>query len=311
LYRAEAGTEITLDVSRNAGALVTAIKGMISAYNDLQTLINEQTAFDPQTGTRPDTALLATTSVVRKLADGLSSAVANATTTDAAGAIQSLQDLGITVRNTALGAKDHKLLDVDDTKLSDILLNQPDLAKRLFAFTIKPSTSDVTAIGFTGTTVGGSGAYNLKIEGTGSARVPAFYLGSQRFAMTQTAGTSNWTVAEGPAKGLILNLRKGLAEMPVSTAVTMTSGVASQLFGLSDAALVDQKGDIANEVKTITDIRDAAQKRAQAIKDRLEIQRQALTIKFQNMETALGRLNSLKDTLTSSIKALQGNASSN
>lgn len=311
LYRAEAGTEITLDVSRNAGALVTAIKGMVSAYNDLQTLVNEQTAFDPQTGTRPDTALLATTSVVRKLADGLSSAVANATTTDAAGAMQSLQDLGITVRNTALGEKDRKLLDVNDTKLSDILLNQPDLAKRLFAFTIKPSTSDVTPIGFTATTVAGSGAYNLRIEGTGSARVPALYLGSQRFAMTQTAGTSNWTVAEGPAKGLILYLRKGLAEMPASTPITMTSGVASQLFGLSDAALVDQSGDIANEVKTITDIRAAAQKRAQAIKDRLEIQRQALTIKFQNMETALGRLNSLKETLTSSIKALQSNASSN
>jgi flagellar hook-associated protein 2 len=122
LLEASPGTLVDLDIAYNPGAAEAAVGNFVDAFNELMKTVSELTAYDPETrvaGTLINDPL--TRGVKTSLRQALS-AVVNAT----GASFRTLAEIGITT------ASDGQL-ELDSTKLSDVIAANFDAVGRLFA----------------------------------------------------------------------------------------------------------------------------------------------------------------------------------
>lgn len=117
-------TAATLAVAQDTAAMTKAVQDFVTAYNSVQSVIKQATAFDVAAETQ---AALTGDYTARSIANKFKQALQ---ATGAGSVVQSLADLGITTE--VLDANKKGLLTVDTTKLTAALKNQPSDVAKLF-----------------------------------------------------------------------------------------------------------------------------------------------------------------------------------
>lgn len=171
LFQAEAGTTIKIDVERDLSAVKTAVSDFVDAYNELKIFINQQSQTDANTLEKAeDAGPLFGTSVLSTI-EGTMSRLLGAGAAGVDGSFSVLAQIGVDfIDNDSLNdplAND--TLVIDETKLDESLLNNPDDVKRLFAFDFSSSDSRVQLVGFDGKAAYDADGYTLNFGAVGSA----------------------------------------------------------------------------------------------------------------------------------------------
>ena len=289
LLQAEAQTRVRIAVEQDTSAAQTQIAAFVSAYNDLVKFVNEQSQFDPATGALKAESVLGRSSSLRSLR-GLLDGISTATVAYDGGSL-ALPDIGITLtaKSSAIDLARGQI-EIDENTLTGVFLNSPDQVRRLFQFTVTAASANLSAISFSDKTQASEGTYTLRFTG-GTPRVE---LGGTAYATTRSGNL--YTVAAGPAEGLSFLYTGGTADGD-SANFTLQPGLASRLYFAADTYAKADEGLLAKEITQLTDQNKRRQGKIDELKLRFERERERLLARYRRMETTLGRLSSLRETL--------------
>jgi flagellar hook-associated protein 2 len=185
LFNAQEGTTVHLDVSQDLSKPQTDIKAFVTAYNAVRQFVNTQNARDATTGVKASNAgPLFASSTLANIQSQLSSILGTGVQ-GANPAFSALGQIGVGfVDNSTLS--DPTLADtlqIDDTKLNNALINNPDDVRRLFSFEFSSSSPKVTLLGFDGNTQYSQAGHVLNVQYEKS-------FDSTHFTLTPNTGNS-------------------------------------------------------------------------------------------------------------------------
>lgn len=172
LFQAEEGTTIKIDVERDLSAVKEAVVGFADAYNELKIFINQQNLTDDSTNEKSeDAGPLFRSPVLSNVETTLSRLLGNGAT-GVSNEFSILAQIGIDfVDNDSLNDPTaNDTLTVNETKLDEALLNNPDDIRRLFAFDFSSSDPRVQLLGFDGKAAYKASGYTLNIGSVGSSQ---------------------------------------------------------------------------------------------------------------------------------------------
>lgn len=295
LLQAEAQTRVRLVVEQDTAAAQTQIAAFVETYNDLVKFINEQSQFDPATGALKAESVLGRSSSLRSLRSLLDS-IRTATVAYNGGSL-SLPDIGVSL-SAASSATDlaRGQLEIDENTLTSVFLNSPDQVRKLFQFSFTSASAGVSAISFSDKTQTASGTYTLRFTG-GTPRIEQ---GGNTYAVTRSG--SLYTVTAGPAEGLSFLYTGGVGDGD-SASFSLQPGLASRLYVAADGYAKAEEGLLAKDITQLTDQNKKRQSKIDELKLRFERERENLMARYQRMETTLGRLSSLRETLLQYVES--------
>lgn len=293
LYAAEPGTTMKLEIERDLTKVKSAITGFVETYNAVRQFVNEQRQVDEKTGAKSGDAgpLFGSTTLAN-----ISAALGRVVGTGAqgiTGAFSVLAQAGIDfVDNSSLDDPTLKdTLEIDNAKLDEVLLSNPDDIRRLFAFDFSSSDPRVTVLGFSGQTSHKAGGYILNLTHNGSDLTGADIDG---VANSTTVNGDTITVTDQTgAQGLTL-FYSGTVDLS-GVQINVTVGAAQQMFADLEAALDTTNGSIQSEVDTLTDQNEFNQDRIDEMLSRLDYQKEQLTQRFVQLETSLATMQRILD----------------
>lgn len=140
----------------------------------------------------------------------------------------------------------------------------------------------------------------------GSANINGAANGASDGSVTvnTTARTITATDATG-ADGLQV-FYNGTADLSGVT-INVTNGLGSELYSTLDSLLDSTTGVVQNDINSLTDQNKTANDRVTAMQDRLAIEKQTLTDKFNAMEVALAKNQQIQDSITQIFNSLYYN----
>lgn len=304
--KAEAGTTVQLNVAQSQGGIAAQINAFVTAYNDLQDFVAAQTKFDTTTGALDAGAVLARSSSLRGVADLLRNSIGASTYGQAVSKNPtSLTDIGITTDTDKTSPTFGHLVS-DPAKLSSALATHADDVRKMFSFTAQAATGAAQVIGFdVNTTRPDTGPFVFSFQANDQGILTPSFLENGLPQTIERAG-STFTVSSGSAKGLTLFAN---ATAPVAaTEITLKAGLASSVTSALNDLITAETSTLSVEKTALTDSSKTVQDRVTAMSDRLVRQREALAEKFSRMESAMSRMNTLRQQIAS---AFENNSNSN
>lgn len=311
LFKAEAGTTVTVDIESDLNQVKSSIIDVVDAYNELRTYINTQSESEIETEDGEVVeSLLAGSSVLSAIRSQLSAAIGGSVQGNNA-AFTSLADIGISI----LGPSEvgnpllANTLSIDESELDDALLNQSDAVRDLFSFGFSSSSSDVLLLGFDENTSYDKDGYVLNVAYDNGAIVSANIGGNSDGSDdgSVTVSGNRLTVVSGGAEGLQLLYDGDASASGIQLDISV--GLGAQIASAADKLLDSQSGTIGSKVDTLTEQNEAAQTRMTRMTERIERERERLLERFAAMEAALASMNNLLDSIRSQINAAFGSSS--
>ena len=307
LYGAEQGTTVKLSIEKDLSQVVTAVNGFVTAYNALRTFINQNRLIDPNTGQKSSSAgVLFDSNALQDVTTALTSilgggSVGTSPDYSALGQIGlSFVDIHTTDPTTA------NTLQLDQTALENALENNPSAVQQFFGFSMASSDPRVTLLGFDANTSYSATGYTLNVNPGTSANIGGAANGSDNGTVSVNGNTL--TVTSGGAQGLKL-YTNGLTA-PTTININYSIGVGAQMYFAIQNLLDQTTGSVPTEIKNLNDQNTLANDRINEMNARLDIQRQDLLSRFQNMETQLSTSQSLMNSLKQMTASMFGNSSS-
>jgi flagellar hook-associated protein 2 len=301
-YKAEVGTEITIGVERDSAGVQAEIMGFLNSYNDIAEFIKKQTAYDPSTGVPSADAVLARSSVVRSLNEWFQSNLRVSAYGSSGGTVvKTLGDMGITIDQDPSSPTKGEIL-VDQAKLTKVIQSDPNAVRQVFAMVPTTGSGRLSVVGFNkDTALGSGGNYRFAFTPAAGATPAAGTFLENNTPQSIVKNGDVFTVTSGSAKGLVLMMTGGEA---LDTSVVLGNGIGSRVFGRMTSLLAADTGDIDVERKSIGDSSSAIQGRITALKERMARERENLLARFTRMESALSKMNSVKQQITSIVNAM-------
>lgn len=300
LLKAEPNTDITLKIEPDLNSIKTAMADFVKAYNDLRDYYNSQrTASDRnKDGRVADNELgpLAYDQRLRDIVGQMGLLVSNTMDTNADG-FRSISQLGITL------GPDYKL-QVNDATLDNRLLSNVGEVRKLFGFTSSSNDSRLTVVNRTAKTQ--SGTYYLNLAGTtagGSITSANFRTTAGSGAGGTNDGTAvvngqSVTSQLGNSEGLNVFFAGSASLGPVNDiSITIQRGIADQFYDFFNEQSRTGVGALDTAISQTNQQNSDYTDRIKVIDTRLAVLRQTLEAKFVRMETALSRLENLRNTI--------------
>ncbi|MGI9419652.1 MAG: flagellar filament capping protein FliD [Geminicoccaceae bacterium] len=311
LFKAEAGTTITLDVEPDLNQVKSAVVDLVDAYNELRTYINTQAQSEVEDEAGEITeGLLAGTSVLSEIRSKLSGAIGGAVQGNDP-TFNSLAQIGITIQGQSEVGNPllANTLAIDETKLDEALLNQSDAVRELFTFGFSSSSSDVLLAGFNDRTGYSETGYTLNVAYADGEIVSANINGDPDGSDdgSVTVDGTRLTVTSGDAEGLQLLYQGDASASGIQLDISV--GVGAQIQAAASRLLDSDSGTIGGQVDTLTDQNERGQSRIDRLEERLERQRENLLARFAAMESALASMNTLLESIRGQIDAAFGGGS--
>ncbi|SOB95397.1 flagellar filament capping protein FliD [Thalassospira xiamenensis] len=299
LFAAEPGTTIALEVEQDLNQAKEAIVGFVDAYNALQTFINEKTYVDSATSKASEDAILLGNSAVKSVESALRQLIGTPATgvTDIANKTDYslLAEIGINFLPNA-EVSDPKLLNtlkIDDAKLNQALLTEPDEVMELFNFRGGSDNPNVSMTNFTNNTKAGEYVFDIQASGGTITSVTYSITGDASAQNVAATVSGNYISTEN---GLKL-FYSGSGNMNETATVNTSVGVGAQFFFELNKALDTDTGTLTQEISTLEQQNTAYQDKVDRIDERLVGQRETLMDKFIAMETALARMKNIQSSL--------------
>lgn len=154
--RATTSGPITISVESDPDALIENIQSFVDSYNELKSLSDELTAFDPSAGTNGRGSILMGDSTLRTVTSSINSLL-RSTVTGLTGSVRSLAEIGITTdQNNSFQ------LSFDVAKFTEKFQSAPDTIKALFANAGSATDSQIDYVSSTSETL--PGTYDIEID---------------------------------------------------------------------------------------------------------------------------------------------------
>lgn len=308
LFKAEAGTTITLDIESDLNQVKSSIIDVVDSYNELRAFLNTQaqTEIEDEEGEVSE-SLLAGTRILAEIRSSLSAAVSNSVE-GSDPTFSSLAEIGITIQGRSKVANPllANTLAIDETKLDEALLTQADDVKELFTFGLSSSSSDVVLVGFNEQTNFDSDGYALNVAYANGEIVSANINGAADGSDDGSISVDGkrLTVNSGGAEGLQVLYTGTSAASGIQLDVSV--GLGAQLHAAASQLLDSDSGAINSQIDTLSNKNERAQTKVDSMEERLERERERLLTRFANMESALASMNTLLESLRSQIDSAFG-----
>ena len=254
LFSAEEGTTITTDVDRDLTQVKGKIIEFVTAYNAAKQFINENSLVDETTGeVTAETGILFGNRTLAQIQSDLNSIVGGGVVgVDSDFSV--LAQIGIDFVDNSLQTdptlKD--TLQIDSTKLDQVLLSNPEDVRKLFAFDFSSSDPRVSLVGFTGNTSYNAGGYTLNIGSVFVSRNDSKVVNSDTAVLSDavnsvgatTAGTFN-------INGVAIAYDADGAGGDDDTLQTLSSKInAAGILGVSSNVFEDTDGKFSLQISS-------------------------------------------------------------
>ena len=166
LFASQAGTTVKLEIEQDLGALKTDVEEFVTAYNEVRRFINTQNKYDTTTGGKAsDAGVLFGDSVLGAIQSKLSTII-NGNVGGVDSAFSVLSQIGVDLVSNAnvIDDLDKDTLIINNSKLDEALLKNPEDVRRLLAFDFKSSNPNVTLISHTVNTAYSATGYTLNVN---------------------------------------------------------------------------------------------------------------------------------------------------
>ncbi|MDJ0948507.1 MAG: flagellar filament capping protein FliD [Alphaproteobacteria bacterium] len=196
LFQAEEDTTIKIDVERDLTSVVGEVDTFVESYNAVRVFLNQQSLIDTESGeAAEDAGVLFGNNAIRTVQQQLSTIVGQGTL-GVNDAFSVLAQIGVDlVDNAALvDPLNRDTLEVNNSKLEEALLNNPDDVRRLFAFDFSSSDPRVALLDYTSETTFNASGYTLNVnfdDKFDSAKV------TNNYTFTQTDAETNGPLNDG------------------------------------------------------------------------------------------------------------------
>lgn len=275
LYKAEAGTTVTVEVDNDLSSIKEAIEAFVEAYNTFRdfVLTNQTTETD---GTASADAVLFGDSTLRSTSAQLQDIVSEGVDDHA------LAGIGITFD------EDNKLV-IDDDALDDALLGNIDVVETLFAYRMETSSGDLKLL------THGTGSLDFTLDVTVNADGTLTGAGIGGDSSMFTISGSTIIGAAGTAyEGLRLVYTGNTSK---SVTVSITAGLAEQLYNATTGVADENDGQLADLISSLRDSNEALQEKITRIEVDGEIYRNYLLDRYSRIEAKLAEAQSTLDLL--------------
>lgn len=301
-------TEVTVSVSPDTDVARGGIINFINAYNDLKVFAAKQTEI-ASGGGFADSALLANNFTFRNLSTNIEAQLTSFVSGITGGDPDRLADLGITfidVPETLDSPEISNVLTLDETVLNSVLSTNYDGVRNVFEFNFTADSTDLAV--FSRTNALGVNSFSLNINPGTSTFEATYDIGGGPVTINLDA-----TALGDPATGYTLTgqdgtVLEGLSLLYTSTNVatinvTTTQGIADRLFNLTEAPAKTTEGAITQEINALADKDAQLTEEIARIDEQIEIFREQQLFKFQQLEAALTRVNTLLQSIDANNQA--------
>jgi len=299
LFKAEPGTTVEVGVERNLNEIKTAITDFVDAYNGVKQYLNAQRGEIALEGQDEDeVGALAGNRVLSDIESQLNNVFAlGAQNVD--GALEVLGQIGIDfIDNDDVSDPTRAdTLKIDESELNDVLLNDPESMRELFAFGFDSDDPSVSMLGYSGQTQPSGSGYQLEITHDGTEITAATLDGST--SAVSFSGNTITVTDESGAQGLRLFYNGG-ATAGTTVNFDVSRGIGANMHATADDLLDETTGLIESEIDNLKDQNERAETDIGRLERRLAYQRDQLIDSFIRMEEALARM----ETIQSSIQGL-------
>jgi flagellar capping protein FliD len=230
LYAAEPGTTITLDIEQDLSQVKAEIVNFVDAYNVLRQFINEQRQVDGSSGEQSDeSGVLFNSTALNEVSRILSNILGQGTSgVDASYSVLSQIGIDFIDRGQADPLFEENL-EIDNTKLDEVLQSNPDDVRRLFTFDFTSSDPRVTLLSFDGDTTYDSSGYTLNLQPSTSTNLFQYSEQADNAYWTAVASTISANAIVAPdgtttADGLIGDATNATHYLQNTAGETLTAG---------------------------------------------------------------------------------------
>ena len=304
LYQAEEGTTINLEVSPDQSAVKTAVTGFVTAYNDLRSFINQQTLTDATGKKSADAGVLFDSQTLDSVKQQLA-AIAGTGVSGVSASFSVLAQIGVTfVDNATVSDETEKdTLQVDNSKLDTAILNNLEDVRKLFSFNFSSSDPRITLLSFTGNTAYSATGYKLNLTSNGTSLTAADIDG---VASSATFSGNTVTVTDQTGANGLQIFYSGTTNAS-NIQMDFTVGLGTKLFFALGSMLDTTTGLISADITGLQNQNTQNQNRVDSMQSLLDTQQQYLSQRFANLEAALARAQTIKDSLTQMFDAAFNN----
>lgn len=284
LYRAEPGAEVAVKVEPSLVAAKERLVGFVAAYNELRDFVARQSVVGAR-GEVGEAAVLFGDRTLRALAQSLAGLVGGSVPGLAPGALSTLRDVGISLE---AGGR----LRVDEATLDSRLLSRLEDVRRVFEFTATASSGELAVYARTNA-LSDLDFTVAVIDADADGRAEAATLdGVPAMVDGGTIEGAPGTAYEGLK---LIWTGQGNATIDLS----VSQGLADQLYNAIDAALDQVDGPIAHSLADIETVNQDYARQIERIDERASRARELLIERLSAMESAL----SLANTMLTQVRA--------
>lgn len=301
LKSANPGETINITITNDIDAGKEKISEFVSAYNEIVSLINYNTKYEPAEGESGEEAeeggtagpLFGDASAIGIKSD-LQAIIASVIPGLADNAFyQSLGEIGVELGTGGL-------LTIDDSKLSDALEDDYEAVGELFAFTSSSTSSNLTYFLRSEATQGGT--YNVVANYDASGQLSSATINGNA---AQIDGTYIIGMAGNPEEGLRIKFTDpGGGAGSVSAEVRLGLGAAVQIGNRTSFLTDPIDGTVHNAMEGIEDTIESIEKQIERWEQRLEIKQGQLEQQFLQMEILMGQLQSQGNYVSAILSGL-------
>ncbi|WP_370673906.1 flagellar filament capping protein FliD [Pleomorphomonas sp. PLEO] len=284
------GESVTVEVDQNLSDIKSAVSSFVDAYNAYRKWALTQQETSSSGGASSDSALFGD-STIRAINQQVASALTF-----------SLND--VSMSSIGLSLDENNELVLDEDTLNNVLNSDPSTIQKLFSYTYESSSSDLGIL-YRGSNAPSSFKLDVTVDSSGNLTGATVDGQSGLFTVTST-GHGLKGVAGTAYEGYTFVYNGSTSQ---SITVTQASGIAEQLYNITDAAINDSDGSITTVVTSLQDKDDDYQDQIDTITDRADTYKQNLKTRYAKIQAKISTAQSTLDYLSALLDSQNSSSS--
>lgn len=293
LYQADPATTVTVDVEPDFSEAAGAVQTFVQAYNGFRDFIQAQRSVSDEGSVDKLAAPLFADSLMRNIANDLGLEIGSAVQGLGTDVPRTLRDLGITMEQDGY-------LSLDQAKLENELLANPEAVRDVFEF--RSTTSDPGLAIFDHSNAMPSSTFQVEKLAGGTWELRD---GTHTIALEQTGNTLR--APDGSAYAGLVMFWNDPADPAGPIDVTATQGIADRLYNGIERATASLDGTIQDAINNTNAESQRWREDIAEIERRAEDYRLMLIEKFARMEDALALSESMLTQVRAQTDAMRPN----
>lgn len=285
------GESVSVEVAQNLTDIKSAVSTFVDAYNAYREWAMSQQETSSSGGASSDSVLFGD-STIRTINQQIASALAF-----------SLDD--VSMSSIGLSFDENNELQLDEDTLNTVLNSDPDVIQQLFSYSFESSSSDLGIL-YRGTSAPSTFTMDISVDDDGNVTGATVNGESGLFTVSAT-GHGIVGVAGTAYEGYTFVFTGSSSQ---SVTVTQSSGIAEQLYNITEGAINEDDGSLTTIVSNLSDKNDDYQDQIDTITDRADTYKDNLTTRYAKIQAKISTAQSTLSYLTALLDSQNSSSSS-